>query len=122
MFSPLAVRRAPSSLRPIHSEVFVWQELTLLLSYEADWMGLAAAWLQPARARLELQVLVPRGAPSPLSDDFGYWSDFLSPHELSPHEAIEAGGPMALAVALLNEFADTQTWRVSWARWELAQA
>lgn len=55
----------------------------------------------------------PEGAPLPLTDD-GYWSDFVSPAEVSA-----AGGPKALAFALLSEFSNTQTWRVRCARWEL---
>jgi|SRR5580658_6431515 hypothetical protein len=100
--------------RHLQTEVLTWRELTLLLSYEADWMGLTAAGLRPPLAHLELQVLAPRGAPSPLSDDQGYWSDFLD-----PREAIGAGGPRVLAMALLDEFAEALTWRVSWARWDL---
>jgi hypothetical protein len=79
-------------------------------------MGLGAAGLRRRLAHLELQVVTPVGAPSPLSDETGYWSSFHT-----PHEAVEAGGPRAVALVLLDEFAETQTWRIAWACWELAQ-
>ena len=99
--------------RTILTETVVWEGITILVSFEPDWLGLGAAALDDdACAHLELQVLEPKGAPLPLTDT-GYWSDFLS---LS--EAQEAGGPAAVAVELLEEFAQTQTWRVRRARWE----
>lgn len=103
----------PVRHRIIQTEMLVWEGISILLSYEPDWLGLAAAFVEPeAVAHIELQVMAPRGAPLPLSDD-GYWSDFLS-----PGEAAEAGGPKALAFALLQEFSHTQVWRVRRARWE----
>lgn len=98
--------------RRITTEALVWNEITILVSYEADWLGLSAGGFEEPCAHLELQVLHPMGAPMPLGDG-GYWSEFL---ELG--EAEEAGGPALLASALLNEFSDRLSWRVAWARWE----
>jgi hypothetical protein len=100
--------------RRITTEALVWNEITVLLSYEADWLGLGAAGIVDPWwwSHLELQVLHPVGAPMPLSED-GYWSEFLA-----IGEAEEAGGPAAVAVALLNEFSESLSWRVAWARWE----
>jgi len=98
--------------RTILCDSLVWNGITLLVSYEPDWLGLAAAGFQEPYAHLELQVLHPEGAPLPVSDT-GYWSEFLS-----IGEAEEDGGHVALATALLEEFSNTQTWRVRWARWE----
>ncbi len=98
--------------RLILTEIFIWNDISILLSFEPDWLGLAAAGMDEPYAHLELQVLSPKEAPLPVSDT-GYWSEFLS-----IGEAEEDGGPVALAVALLDEFSNTQTWRVRWARWE----
>jgi hypothetical protein len=98
--------------RVILTDVFDWNGISILLSFEPDWLGLAAAGFDEPYAHLELQVLSPKGAPLPVSDT-GYWSEFLS-----VGEAEKEGGPVALASALLDEFSDTQTWRVRWAKWE----
>lgn len=98
--------------RRITTEALVWNEITILVSYEADWLGLSAGGFEDPCAHLELQVLHPMGAPMPLGDG-GYWSEFVA-----LGEAEEAGGPVQLASALLNEFSDRQSWRVAWARWE----
>ncbi len=98
--------------RCISTEALVWNEITILVSYEADWLGLASGGFQDACSHLELQVLHPPGAPIPLGEN-GYWSEFLE-----PGDAEEAGGPVMLTSALLNEFSDRLSWRVAWARWE----
>ncbi len=98
--------------RFILTDTFVWNGISVLVSFEPDWLGLAAAGMDEPYAHLELQVLSPKGAPLPVSDT-GYWSEFLS-----IGEAEEEGGAVALAVSLLDEFANTQTWRVRWAKWE----
>jgi hypothetical protein len=103
--------------RSVQTVVFDWEGLTILLSYEPDWMGLGAAGLELPLAHLELQVLAPRGAPMPLSDT-GYWSEFFEPRA-ADDEAPRS--PQALAVALLEEFSDTRSWRVARARWELSE-
>ena len=91
---------------------FVWNGITILVSFEPDWLGLSAAGLDTPYAHLELQVLEPAGAPLPISDT-GYWSEFLQPGETE-----EAGGPLSLASDLLDEMATTQAWRAVWAKWE----
>jgi hypothetical protein len=102
-------------VRSIATDVFVWEGLTILLSYEPDWMGLGGRGIGALLAHLELQVVAPRGAPMPLSDT-GYWSEFFE-----PVEAVDDDTPRALALALLTEFSDTQTWLVARARWELSE-
>jgi hypothetical protein len=89
-----------------------WNDVTILVSFEPDWLGLGAAGLDDPYAHLELQALDPPGAPLPMGDN-GYWSEFM---DCGCTE--EAGGPVAVAEALLNEFADTVSWRAAWARWE----
>lgn len=98
--------------RSITSEMLVWEGITIRVCFEADWFGLEASGAGEPWSHLELQVLEPVGAPLPVTDT-GYWSEFLS-----PGEAEEAGGAVALATQLLQEFAHTKTWRVRWARWE----
>ena len=90
----------------------VWNGITILVSFEPDWLGLASAGLDMPYAHLELQVLEPAGAPIPLSDT-GYWSEFLQ-----PGEAEEAGGPLSLTSDLLDEMSANQAWRAVWAKWE----
>jgi len=107
-----SAQASSSAQRTIICGQLVWNGITVLVSYEPDWLGLAAAGFQEPYAHLELQVLSPEGAPLPVSET-GYWSEFLS-----VGEAEEDGGPVALATALLDEFSNTQTWRVRWARWE----
>lgn len=101
--------------RQISTEALVWNDLTILLSFEADWLGRHAAGLPDPCSLIELQVVRPAGAPMPLSAE-GYWSEFLE-----PGVAEEAGGPAAVAISLLEEFSQSQTWRVAWARWELQE-
>jgi hypothetical protein len=115
MTSHSTTGRAAVRQRRITTEALVWNEITILVSYEADWLGLGAAGFARAYAHLELQVLHPMGAPIPLGDG-GYWSEFLE-----PGQAEAAGGPRALAAALLAEFSETQAWRVAVARWELEE-
>lgn len=98
--------------RCITTETLVWNEITILVSYEPDWLGRWSAGLDSPYSYLELQVLHPVGAPIPLSET-GYWSDFLS-----PGEAESCGGPLKVAAELLNEMSDHLSWRVAWARWE----
>jgi hypothetical protein len=102
-------------VRFIATDIFVWEGLTILLSYEPDWMGLGGRGVGTPLAHLELQVVAPRGAPIPLSDT-GYWSEFFEPNEDDDGDT-----PRALALALLQEFSDAQTWRVARARWELSE-
>ena len=101
-----------SGRRTIVCDTLVWNDITILVSFEPDWLGLGAAGFEEPCAHMELQVLDPVGAPLPVSDT-GYWSEFLS-----IGEAEEKGGACTLAVSLLEEFANSQTWRVRWARWE----
>jgi len=108
------VTSASSFQRRIFTEPLVWEGLVILVSFEPDWFGLGDAGFEEAYAHLELQVLSPRGAPLPLSDT-GYWSEFLAIGEAEDH-----GGPRELARRLLVEFANSETWRIRWARWELA--
>ena len=98
--------------RRITTEALVWNEITILVSYEADWLGLFSGGFDDPCSHLELQVLHPVGAPMPLGDG-AYWSEFLG-----CGQAEEAGGPALLASALLDEFSDRLSWRVAWARWE----
>jgi hypothetical protein len=98
--------------RRITTEALVWNEITIIVSYEADWLGLSSAGFDEPCAHLELQVVHPMGAPIPLGEN-GYWSEFLEPTEVE-----EAGGPAMLASGLLDEFSGRQSWRVAWARWE----
>ena len=98
--------------RRITTEALVLNEITILVSYEADWLGLFSGGFDDPCSHLELQVLHPVGAPMPLGDG-AYWSEFLD-----CGEAEEAGGPALLASALLDEFSDRLSWRVAWARWE----
>jgi hypothetical protein len=98
--------------RRITTELLVWNDITVLVSFEPDWLNLAAGGFDSPWAHLELQVLEPRGAPLPVSDT-GYWSEFF---DLS--EAEEAGGACALAASYLTEMAVSQSWLVAWARWE----
>jgi hypothetical protein len=104
-----ALRISP---REISTETFTWNGITVLVSFEPDWLGLSAAGFEDPCSHLELQVLEPQGAPLPVTDT-GYWSEFLD-----FGEAEEAGGAKSIAVSLLDEFAETQTWRVRWAKWE----
>lgn len=98
--------------RVITTETFVWEGVTILVSYEPDWLGLGAKGVGEGYAHLEVQVLEPKGAPLPITDT-GYKSEFCDIGEVE-----EAGGPIAIVTALLEEFADTKTWRVRRARWE----
>jgi hypothetical protein len=59
-------------------------------------------------------VLSPAGAPLPLSET-GYWSEFFPPDGVGFDDA------KRLASGLLTEFADTLSWRVAWAEWELRE-
>ena len=98
--------------RNITTETFVWEGVTILVSYEPDWLGLGAKGIGTPYAHLEVQVLEPKGAPLPITET-GYKSEFCSVGEVE-----EAGGPVAIVTALLEEFAETKTWRVRRARWE----
>ena len=98
--------------RRLITETLVWEGVTILISYEPDWMGLAAKGIGWPHSHLEIQVVEPKGAPLPLTDT-GYLSQFLE-----VGEAEEAGGPSALIRAQLEEFAQTKTWHVRRARWE----
>jgi hypothetical protein len=112
MTSHSSIERSAVRQRRVTTEALVWNEITIVVSYEADWLGLRSARFARAFSHLELQVLHPMGAPMPLGHG-GYWSEFLEPGQV---EAV--GGPLTLALALLKEFADCQAWRVAWARWE----
>lgn len=98
--------------RSITSEMLVWEGITIRVCFEADWLGLEASGAGRPWSHLELQVVDPPGAPLPVTET-GYWSEFLS-----PGEAGEAGGPVALVVALLDEMSGSKAWRVRRARWE----
>ena len=98
--------------RRITTVPLVWNEITILVSYEPDWLGRSSEGLSSPYSFLELQVLHPAGAPIPLSEN-GYWSEFLS-----PGEAEACGGPLTVAAGLLDEMSEHQSWRVAWARWE----
>lgn len=96
-------------------DTLVWEGVTLLVSYEAAWLGLGHGELEDPTAHLELQVLFPRGAPLPVTDS-GYRSEFL------PCGLVEAaGGAEAFTRRWLDERKDTLFWRVARARWELRE-
>ena len=98
--------------RLLRTETLLWEGVTILVSYEPDWMGLAAKGIGWPYSHLEIQVVEPKGAPLPLTDT-GYLSQFLE-----VGEAEDAGGPAALVRAQLEEFSYTKSWRVRQARWE----
>ena len=98
--------------RHITSEILVWNGITVQVSYEADWLGLAFSGSGFPYSHLELHVLEPNGAPLPVTDT-GYWSEFLA-----LGEAEELGGPKAAAECILNELSNSTRWRAAWAKWE----
>lgn len=98
--------------RSITTEMLVWEGVTIRVCFEADWLGLKASGAGRPWSHLELQVIEPPGAPLPVTDT-GYWSEFLS-----PGEAEQAGGPLAMVANLLDEMSHSRTWRVRRARWE----
>ncbi len=97
--------------RAITSDTLVWNGITIMVSYEADWMGLAAKGLDYPSAHLELQVVEPKRAPLPVTDT-GYRSEFLSSGLVE-----EAGGPKAFAEAWLDNMAGTKCWLIARAKW-----
>lgn len=102
--------------RVITTDILIWNGVAVLVSYEPDWFGLAAAGSDEPYAHLELLVLSPQGAPLPVTDT-GYWSEFLG-----CGEAEAVGGPSVLVTALLDEMSHTTSWRIARARWELLAA
>lgn len=104
--------RFAAPARTITTEILVWKGISVLVSYEADWQGLARAGFVEGWAHLELQAFAPVDAPLPQTDD-GYHSTFLA------RGCVEAaGGPSACAREWLDEMAQTLSWRVTLARWE----
>lgn len=98
--------------RNIFTDTLVWNGITVLMSFEHDWLGLAAGGFEEPYSHLELQVLDPKGAPLPVTDT-GYWSEFLPIGEVD-----DIPDAKAIAMSILDEMSDTQTWRVRWTRWE----
>jgi hypothetical protein len=89
---------SPAS-RDIVTEILEWRGVTVLIGYEAAWLG------GDCTAHLELHVRHPEGAHLPVTDT-GYRSHFL------PQGAVEeAGGPAAYVTAWLDEAATSKAWR-----------
>jgi hypothetical protein len=82
-----------------------WQGIVVSVSYELDWLGLAAKLGEISNAHLEIEALSPERAALPITDT-GYRSRFL------PRSAVEqAGGPLGYVRTWLDAEAATPEWR-----------
>jgi hypothetical protein len=82
-----------------------WKGIVVSVSYEPDWLGLAAKLGEASNVHLEIEVLSPKRAVLPITDT-GYRSHFL------PRNAVEvAGGPVAYVAAWLDEAAKAPAWK-----------
>ncbi len=98
--------------RNIVTQTMEWRGVTILVGYEADWLGLGASSVREPYAHIDLHVLSPEGAPLPVTDT-GYRSEFVD------HGIVEeTGGVVAYVTAWLEEMAQTKSWRIARARWE----
>lgn len=78
-----------------------WQGITLSVTYEPAFLGMA--W----NAHLQIRATTPDRAPLPISET-GYRSYFCHPDEIAA-----AGGPVAYVIAWLEQDAQSAQWQES---------
>jgi hypothetical protein len=90
-----------------HIETFSvdWRGIALSVTYEANWLNICTEKLGMARAHLEIRSVRSERARLPITET-GYRSHFLDPEDV-----VLAGGPVAFAIAWLDEFANDRAWR-----------
>jgi hypothetical protein len=84
--------------------MFMWRHLKLRVTHTPNYLN--AGW-----SHVELQVIMPKGAPCPITTT-GYLSHFLDADELA-----SAGGPIAFFTAWLERAAATKAWAKAEAKW-----
>ena len=99
-----AAKRPPRKSTKIVQETH-WQGIIISVSYEADWLGLAAKLGDVSNAHLEIQAVTPERSALPITDT-GYRSQFLSRTLIE-----QAGGPVAYARAWLDHAAKAPPWK-----------
>ncbi len=102
-FKPRTAAKRPEPVKTV--ERLDWQGVVVSVSYEPDWLGLAAKLGEVSNAHLEIEVLSPERAALPITDT-GYRSHFL------PRSAVEkAGGPVAYTKEWLDLAAKAPAWK-----------
>lgn len=91
--------------RSITTCTITWQEITIEVSYEADWLGMHALNPEWGHAHLQLQSLEPERAELPVTET-GYRSHFPARGTVEA-----AGGPAAFALSWLDTEARNPAWR-----------
>lgn len=92
--------------RNIITTTFDWEGITLLISYEPDWLNMGSRNADYVHAHLEIRSVRPEKAVLPITDT-GYLSHFLCPDEVD-----QTGGPAAYVKAWLDDAARSRAWRV----------
>ncbi len=88
--------------RDIQSFLVTWQGIYLMIRYEPAFLNMNGPY---AHAHLQIESLQPKRAPLPVTET-GYRSHFTHAANVE-----EQGGPVAYALAWLDEAASTSAWR-----------
>ncbi len=91
--------------RTVVTETTSWQGIILSVSYEADWLNIAAHGGKLNTAHLEVRSIAPENAPLPITET-GYRSHFIPAAMVK-----DAGGAIAFVQAWLDASAKSVTWK-----------
>ncbi|KAB1085066.1 hypothetical protein F4V91_00605 [Neorhizobium galegae] len=86
--------------REIHT--MVWRGITIEIAYDPDWLNMSGDY---QTAHFDIRSIAPEDAPLPITET-GYRSYFAKPAVVA-----EAGGPVALVTALLDDAAQDRAWK-----------
>ena len=92
--------RKPIDDRAIETHHIIWSGVVCRVSFVRNWMYTSAF----PRAHLQLESISPARAPLPMTET-GYRSHFTSAEEIDA-----AGGPVAYALAWLEDAAKSPAW------------
>lgn len=91
--------------RSITTTTIDWEGITLLISYEPDWLNIGEDFAKVTTAHLEIRSISPEKAPLPITET-GYRSHFTGSNDID-----EAGGPVAYVTAWLDHMARSKEWK-----------
>ena len=91
--------------RNLLSTTIDWRGISILITYEPDWLNLGEDFAKQTTAHLEVRSISPNKAVLPITET-GYRSHFTSSNDIE-----EAGGPVAYVQRWLDDASRTREWR-----------
>lgn len=91
--------------RNITTTTIDWEGITVLVSYEPDWLNMGEDFAKVTTAHLEIRSITPEKAALPITET-GYRSHFTGSNDIE-----EAGGPVPYVQQWLDAASRTREWR-----------